>query len=165
MNKFKLLIFFIVFFNTITISVPAQNTQIEDFVIYSAVGERRIFSQILSSIPKAGVLMINFTSIYCKPCRIEIPELRELASKYKERVRLICIYSETGKQVQECAEQLGVFDRSFVDPFGKAQALFTVKKVPVTFLIDKKGRIIQRFDGYTQENMKALEIVIKEKKY
>lgn len=145
--------------------VLAENNFTEDFAIYTAKGERRIFSEILSSLPDAGVLLINFTSVDCKPCRKEIPELRELEIKYKDRAKLICVYSEVGKSVQKLSETLGVLDCSFVDPFGKIQRLFTVKSVPVTFLINKKSQIIYRLDGYTKDNMKDLESFLKEIKY
>jgi thioredoxin-related protein len=162
MNRLKILLpfNFILFFSMQSI-IFSQNNPIEDFAIYSVSGERIIFSEMLASLPDNGFLIINFTSVNCIPCKKEIPELKELIIKYKNKAKLICVYSEAGKPVQDLAESLGVIDIAFVDPFGKVQSIFAIKSVPVTILFSKKSLIIQRLEGYTQKNMKALEEVLK----
>jgi hypothetical protein len=67
------------------------------------------------------------------------------------------IYAETADQAKKNAESLGVADNAYVDPFGNIQKLFNVVKYPVTFIVNKKYMIQERFDGYTPENIKKIK--------
>ncbi len=40
---------------------------------------------------------------------------------------------------------------------GKIKTLYNVQSMPTSFLIDKNGIIIERFDGYNPENLKKIK--------
>lgn len=138
----------------------AQQPKVENFVVYTSEGKRCIFYDLFTELPKNGVLLVNFTSVYCKPCKKEIPQLAAIADRSKGNARLICIYAEGGKPVKENASSLGIKDRAYVDPFGNIQKQCAVSRYPVTFVIDCSHTILSRFDGYTEENIRQIEKLV-----
>lgn len=141
-------------------SLHSQNKKAADFVVYSVDGKRTVFYEILQTLPKDGVLLLNFTSIHCKPCRKEIPQLLRIASNLPARVRLVIVYAEGARQVRPLATELGIVDKTCVDPFGNAQKLYEVKMIPVTFIVVKDRTVVGRFDGYTDEHIKNIERIV-----
>jgi thiol-disulfide isomerase/thioredoxin len=136
-----------------------QSRKAPNFAVHSVSGKRFVFYNILKSLPPRGIVIVNFTSIYCKPCRREIPELLSISGKGGRAVRLVCIYAESGKPVSENARELGVLE-AYVDPFGSIRSKFEVKKIPVTILIDKSRTILGRFEGYTESNIKSIKRIV-----
>jgi thiol-disulfide isomerase/thioredoxin len=132
----------------------------QDFVVYSIEGKRTIFFEHLASLPDNGLLLVNFTSIHCKPCRKEIPELVRITGEAVDRARLICIYSESGNPVREMAAELNILDKAYVDPLGNIQKQYDVKKIPVTYIVRKDGVILGRYDGYTEDNVRRIREVV-----
>jgi thiol-disulfide isomerase/thioredoxin len=139
-------------------SAPMQEAP--DFVVYDTNGKRHVLYDMLAKLPQSGLFVINFTSIHCKPCKKEIPELSGIVAKAGSTANLICIYSETGEPVKKLAEELDVADRAYVDPFGNIQKLYGVKKIPVTVIIGKNHRIQGRFEGYSTTNIKQIEKIV-----
>lgn len=131
----------------------SAGSKCENFVLYDLQGKRRIFYDLFEPLPDEGMLILNFTSINCKPCRKEIPELADIAAKSEGRAKLVCVYAEAGDQVKEVAASLDVLECAFVDPFGNIRKQHNVKKIPVTIIIDKKYQRVGRFDGYSEKNI------------
>jgi thiol-disulfide isomerase/thioredoxin len=143
-----------------TFSHAAPTQEAPNFAVYNTNGARVVFYDILAKVPQGGLLVVNFTSIYCKPCKKEIPELSSIIGKASGTSNLICIYSETGDPVKKSAKELGVADRAYVDPFGNIRKLFDVTKIPVTIIVGKNYHILARFEGYSSENMSQIEKII-----
>jgi thiol-disulfide isomerase/thioredoxin len=140
-----------------------QSGKIENFAIYNIQGKRCIFYDIVNSLPENGILILNFTSIKCKPCRKEIPELVSSTSKSGNSAKIMFIYAENAALAQPGAAELGITDRAYVDPFGNIQKIFGVKKIPATIIISKNYIQLCRFDGYTRENIRGIEKVVNKK--
>jgi len=47
---------------------------------------------------------------------------------------------------------------------GKTKTLYNVQAMPTSFLIDPKGVIIERFDGYSDENIKKIASIVSQEK-
>lgn len=133
----------------------------ENFVLYSTGGERRIFHTMTGKLPSGGIIIVNFTSIHCLPCRKEIPELVSMREQHGDKLSLICIFGETGEPVKKLAIELGVPDRAYVDPLGSINRLFNIKSIPTTILVDGKNRVLGRFVGYNHKNMEAIRQLVK----
>jgi thiol-disulfide isomerase/thioredoxin len=144
---------------TATKDIFPQSRKAPNFAVHSVSGKRFVFYNILKNLPPRGIVIVNFTSVYCKPCRREIPELLSISRKGGRAVRLVCIYAESGKPVSENARELGVLE-AYVDPFGSIRSKFDVKKIPVTILIDKSRSILGRFEGYTDGNIKSIKRIV-----
>ena len=72
----------------------SQHGKAEDFVLYSIDGKRTVFYEMLQSLPGDGMRLVNFTSLYCKPCRREIPQLVRIAAGAPARAKLVIVYAE-----------------------------------------------------------------------
>ena len=134
-----------------------QGEKAANVAIYHVDGRRSVLYGLLKDLPRDGVLILNFTSVYCKPCKKEIPELARIAAKHPGRVILICLYAETGDPVRESASSLGILPNAYVDPLSSVQAEFNVKSYPVTVLVAGDGGILGRFEGYTEKNIRGIE--------
>jgi len=151
---FTVILFFIL--QIFTRNPVYSGMKAENFPVFSINGERFVFYKLVDAMPDKGLIIVNFTSVDCRPCKKEIPELKSIAESGGERLKLMCLYTETADQAKPNAESLGVSDNAFVDPFGNIQKLYRVKKYPVTFVIDKHYSILGRFDGYTPANIKKI---------
>ncbi len=124
----------------------ASNNKVPNVAVYNLDGVRFILYSILDKIPEDGLLIINFTSIHCKPCQKEIPELVRIAKISKD---IICmfIFNETPSEVTSTATRFGIYDNSYCDSFGSMQLKFNVKSYPVTVVVSKNRGILGRFEG------------------
>ncbi len=150
-----LILSFLIIFGAFNIGDAQQNIA-PNFALYTAGGERFVFYSLLDALPEKGLAVINFTSVDCRPCRKEIPELKEMADKGGTQVKLLCIYAEAGDKVKVHATGLGVLENAYVDALGSIRGQFNVQKFPVTIIVDKNRCIRGRFEGYTKGNIASL---------
>lgn len=139
------------------INAVSSGTKAANFPVYSVRGERFVFYKIIDSMPDDGIIIVNFTSVNCLPCKKEIPELKKITGSGNGRLKLMCIYAESADLAGRSAESLGATADSYVDPFGNIQKMYNIAKYPVTIIVDKKHRILGRFDGYTSDNIKKIK--------
>jgi len=144
----------------------SQPAIINNFPLYNLENDRYLIRTELSKLPSDGVLILNFTSIYCLPCKKEIPELLKLVVRKGNRVRIFFIYAEYDrKQVRSNAVSLGikgVREKDVcIDIFNSIRNDFGIKNLPYTIVSDRNGVIISRFDGYSDDTIRTLEKLIK----
>ena len=89
--------------------------------------------------------IVNFFASWCPPCKVEHPQLMELANNYK-------IYGiakkDKGENVNKWLKTNGnPFTKIGLDKDGISSIEWGVYGLPETFLIDKKGSIIYRHVG------------------
>jgi thioredoxin 1 len=78
-----------------------------------------------TSLPKHGVMAIDFTAAWCEPCKTMLPILAGLARAYADQVRMVAVDVD---HEQVLAEQ------------------FSVRSMP-TFVILRDGREVGRIVG------------------
>ena len=135
--------------------------KVPNFVLYDVKGNRNIFYNIMEKVPNSGIVIINLTSVYCIPCKKEIPELLQISMSAGKNVKLLIIYSEGRKLVKESALSLGVLKQAYTDPLKAIHKKFNVREVPVTYLIDRRCNVIGRFVGFTKENINRIKKIVK----
>jgi peroxiredoxin len=112
---------------------------------------------------RGHVLILDFFATWCQPCRQSIPHLVEMNRKYgKQGLQIL------GLSVDEDGERVV---KTFTDEFRVSYPLalagdatttaFGVRSVPIMYLIDKKGKIIEVYRGYSSEMARSLEQTIK----
>jgi peroxiredoxin len=112
---------------------------------------------------RGHVLVLDFFATWCQPCRQSIPHLVEMNRKYgKQGLQIL------GVSVDEDGERLV---KAFTDEFrvtypvalaGDALTVdFGIRSVPVMYLVDKKGKIVEVYRGYTAEMARSVEQSIK----
>ncbi|ADH87001.1 TlpA family protein disulfide reductase [Desulfurivibrio alkaliphilus] len=122
-------------------------TSMPTFSLASAQDGRTIHSRDFAG----KTLVVTFFATWCPPCRQEVPTLIALQNKYGDgdfSVLGISVDQGDTRTVRNFMNELGInypvvmsdadTPRNFGDVFG----------IPTTFLIDRNGEIIQRFDGY-----------------
>ncbi|MFC4160533.1 peroxiredoxin family protein [Chitinimonas lacunae] len=139
----------------------SQAEQLAPAVTYSTLSGARIEQTAL----KGKVVLVNFWATSCTGCMKEMPKLVQTHHKFAargyetvavamsyDRPDYVQTYTNTNKLPFKVALDL---DGSIAQRFGE------VKLTPTTFLIDKRGRIVQRFLG--EPDFNTLEKLIEQK--
>lgn len=125
------------------VAAPADRHSLGDFSAVDLQGHA------WRSIDHRGqVVLVNVFATWCPPCREETPGLVAISKKYADRgVRVVGVsVDENGPEVLPAfVRQYGI-DYPVVlppndSPFGRIEA------IPVTFLLDREGRVAKRYDG------------------
>ena len=90
------------------------------------------------------VVLINFWATWCQPCVREMPSIERLYRKYKARgFEIVAVSLDQGGQeeVRAFVEKLNLTFPIVLDPEGEAKALYKVRGLPTTYLVDRKGRV------------------------
>jgi thiol-disulfide isomerase/thioredoxin len=99
---------------------------------------------------KARVLLIQFTSVSCGPCRASIPFLKELASEYKDKdFKFVSIESWTkNTNVLKNYKNKNSFEYMFLMSTDEVTRDYNISSVPVFFILDKNHVIKEIINGY-----------------
>jgi len=95
------------------------------------------------------VVILNFWATWCPPCREEIPEMIELAKRYKDRLLIIGVSLDDSPPpaVKQFALQMGMnypivmASHELIAEYGGVPAL------PTSFIINTEGRVVQKHVG------------------
>ena len=109
---------------------------------------------------RGKVVLLNVWATWCHPCRAEIPELREIHAKYKDRgFEVLGVSIDADGSEESLAEFMSEFEMAYpvwLDPGERVSARFRTVGVPETFLIDKAGVLRWRKIGPIQPGDSAL---------
>ncbi len=110
------------------------------------------------------VVLINIWATWCHPCRKEIPELRAIHARYRERgLELIGVSIDTDGSDDAIRTFMKDFDMTFPiwrDPDERISTQFLAVGVPATFLIDRKGILRWRKTGPIAPGDSSLSVAI-----
>lgn len=105
--------------------------------------------------------LVNIWASYCEPCRQEIPNLSRIHQKYKKKgLRVVGLAMDerlTGEGLDKLAKKRGIDYTLWQDPEDRAGKALGVRVLPVTFLVDARGKVVYVRRGAVQENDAALE--------
>ena len=99
---------------------------------------------------KSKVLMIQFTSVSCGPCRASIPFLKQLASEYnREDFDFVAIESWTkNADVLKSYQGRNNFNYKFLMSTKDVTNSYQIRSVPVFFILDENRVIKKVLNGY-----------------
>ncbi|MCG8428676.1 MAG: TlpA family protein disulfide reductase [Chromatiales bacterium] len=105
-------------------------------------------SHMLSSY-KGRVVVINFWATWCIPCRKEMPALENAWQQLKSHdvVFLAIAMNDEAASIKRFLEKTAVTFPIPLDGDGQVANQWRVTGIPVTFILDKAGRIIYRETG------------------
>lgn len=99
---------------------------------------------------KGNVILLNFWAKWCPPCRAEIPSLNKLNDILKKK-GLVILAVSTDRSVVDVKDFLKKTPVNFtvlVDyNLNVSRSLYKVFMMPTTFLIDKRGVIVEKYFG------------------
>jgi peroxiredoxin len=110
---------------------------------------------------KGKVLLVNFWSTSCAPCRKEMPDLQALFDKYKERgLIVLSISNEASAKVEPVIAEQNITYPMLLDPKSKIHELFQIGSLPRSFVYNRDGTIVaqsinMRTKGQFQEMLAA----------
>jgi peroxiredoxin len=129
--------------------VPAVSTEdaAPDFTLDNVQGGRTTLSQL-----RGKVVLLEFWTTWCPPCRESVPELNALYAKYRERgLVILAVSMDVGSGAKENV-QLFVKEHAVTYPVllddGEANRNYNISNIPALFLIDKNGKISKRYVGF-----------------
>jgi len=95
------------------------------------------------------VVLLSFWATWCPPCREEIPELKELQSRYKDQLQVIGVSldDEPARQVAQFVVRAGINYSVVMGSPEITQEYGGVPALPTNFLIDRRGRVVQKHVG------------------
>jgi peroxiredoxin len=119
-----------------------------DFELVDTEGNARKLSDF-----RRKAVILNFWASWCPPCRQEMPEFQKIYDK-GDIVVIGVNLQEDRENVVKFAQKNSLSFPLLLDPEGKAKALYNVFTQPVTYFIDKDGRITdKKFGALTSEEI------------
>jgi peroxiredoxin len=95
-------------------------------------------------------VVVSFFESWCPICQVEQPDLSRVAVEFAGRVGFVGVsYHDTVAAGRDYQRRFDVPYPLANDPSGRTWASWRVPYQPVTILVDKQGRIAERFDGGT----------------
>ncbi len=109
---------------------------------------------------RGQVLLVDFWATWCAPCEQSIPDLMRLQERYQKsgfRIIGVALDLQGASVVAPFVERLGVNYTILLGDERTAGAFGGIIGLPTSFLIDRQGRIVERFVGVrdraTYENL------------
>ena len=130
----------------------ASGPQAPDFTLNDINGK----SYNLSAETKGKVVILDFWATWCPPCRMEIPHFQELHEEYagKGLVVLGVSLDQGGlSAVRPFVEQNGVTYPVLIGDRNVANAYGGIRGIPTTFILDRNGRIVEKYVGYRSKDV------------
>jgi len=128
---------------------PAKPGNLVDFV-WKQDGKEIKFSDYV----KGKIVLLNFWGTWCPPCRREIPDLIEVHQESEGKdfvivgITLERDIENAERNVKDFATQKGIKYLNIIDKDGAiARAYGGINAVPTTFIIDKRGKIVETLIG------------------
>ena len=93
---------------------------------------------------KGKVVFLNFWATWCGPCRIEMPSMERLYTEFKED-GLVILAVNLGESSAIAGEFMKSNNLSFpvlLDEDQTVAAIYGVRSIPTTYLIDRDGNIL-----------------------
>lgn len=113
---------------------------------------------------KGRIVLLNFWASWCPPCRDEFPSLERLQKKLggKDFTVLAISTSDSQSGVERfLGGRSPVFD-ILMDDDDKVSTAFRARGVPVTYLLDRQGRLLAGKTGPQQWDSPAMEVLIQQ---
>lgn len=128
----------------------AKNEPVPDFVLTDLEGN----THRLSDYRGQGVFL-NFWGTWCKPCEAEMPNMNSQYAVYKDQgVQILAVnVGEPKVSINSFAAKYDLDFPILIDQTDEVQDAYGVSPLPVTFLIDKDGNLVDTLNSGLTEPM------------
>ena len=126
----------------LALTSPGWSQSAPDFALKDVLrGQEYTLSQF-----RGKVVLLNFFTFECKPCRQEMPALNQLDRELKNQgfQTLGVGLASDPAQLQSLARQLGLDDPVLAGTDQVSRAYGNIEFVPTTFIIDRQGNIAHK---------------------
>jgi peroxiredoxin len=155
MKKFGLLGFFLI----ILMNMSIAQSNMPDFQVQTLDGKNL---SILEVAKKNKLTVVSFWATWCVPCQKELDavhkEYANWQSKYGVQIVALSIDNEKAfPKVKPLIEKKGWQYETLWDKNEAYKSKLQISSIPYTLLIDPKGKILYRHNGYKAGDEKELE--------
>lgn len=110
-------------------------------------------SELLAN-PDVKAVVIDFWATWCEPCKEEMPYLEKVYKEYKDKgLAMLVITVDSSPQLENEIKKdvvdLGVTYPIPWDMESKVKSFYGIGAIPVTYLIDKSGKIRVEHSGFS----------------
>lgn len=135
-----------------------NNTQYKDFELQDTLGMKK---RIAEYVGKSRLLFIDFWASWCSPCRAEIPHIKDIYQKYKDKgLNVLTISFDTNlTSWRNALKKLDMPWSQLIEIKGMGSALsqaYQISGIPYGILIDAKGTIVAAGIGSAEGLEKAI---------
>jgi len=105
---------------------------------------------------RGKVIILDFWDTWCPPCRKEIPDFIALQDEYGSEgfvVIGVAFGREGVEKVKAFAEEMGINYPVAVATEEIMKSYGPIQAIPTTFILDKNGRIYQKYTGYREKSV------------
>jgi len=97
---------------------------------------------------RGKAILINFWSLSCPACLMELKSLASLSEQLKDKPFVLLAITEDPKDaVQEFLDQTKINLPVYFDIGGQAHMKYGVIYLPISFVIDPEGKVVDKFAG------------------
>ena len=97
---------------------------------------------------KGKAVILNFWATWCPPCKEEMPLFENAYRSESDKVVVIGVnLQESEENVRDFIKKFGISFPTLLDPNSEVKELYNVFTQPVTYFIDKEGKIIDKKFG------------------
>lgn len=108
---------------------------------------------------RGKVVVLDFWATWCPPCRREIPDFINLQKEYGSRgVQIVGVALDEPAKVQAFVRQNGMNYPVLLGTDDIALKYGGIQGIPTTFVIDRKGKIVSKFEGFRPKDVFESEI-------
>ena len=105
-----------------------------------------------------------FWASWCGPCRMEIPQLKKLHARHKDRVNIVSISVDKREDWWKKAleKEKMPWDQFLVgrdDSYVKLDKKYNIQSIPVWILLDENNKLIERKMGLDTEEEVMEQVV------
>ena len=94
------------------------------------------------------VVILDFWATWCGPCRMEIPNFVKLQTKYGDKLAIVGLtVSSPEADVRSFAQKQGINYSVLLEADNLTDRYGGIVGIPTTFVLDRQGRITQKFIG------------------
>jgi peroxiredoxin len=139
------------------LAVPQKGKPAPPFKVVTTAGQ-----QVTMANYKGYVLIMDFFATWCRPCQLSIPHLNELNLKYgKQGLQVIGMSAGDGEGAlrEFVAEKKISYPVAVTDE--ELQTDYGLRSIPIMYVINKKGVVVETFRGYSDETDKKMEALIR----
>jgi thiol-disulfide isomerase/thioredoxin len=103
------------------------------------------------------IVMVNFWATWCPPCRIEMPYLDAIYTRFGQQVVVLSITDEDAFKVNSLVSQWGYHPPILLDTGSNVHKMFHVTSIPETFVFDGNGKLVaEAMDERTPDQFLAM---------
>jgi peroxiredoxin len=111
---------------------------------------------------RRDVVLINFWATWCGPCRDELPALEALQQRFAAKgFEVIGVNLDSqAHNARDFVTRLGISYTVLLDPQFAAASDYGADTMPISYLVDRDGRVRQVFNGFSKKKLPLMESAV-----